>query len=225
MMKKFLMLVFIMILSLGLVACATDTPDEDPIDENPVDESPIEDDEVDENEDDTNDVDPMEDEEVNNEDEAVDPEPESEPEPETEGDVETVTLHFASRDFMVDGDETAEAMLTEEREVEYEDASLAEAVVDELIAGPEDIDTMVTVIPDQVTLLGVEVEDGTAFVDFSSENLTGGSLQETLTVNQIVNTLIQLDDVERVQFLIDGEKAETLMGHLEISEPFETTLE
>ena len=46
-------------------------------------------------------------------------------------------------------------------------------------------------------------------------------MQESFTISQIVNSLVELDSVERVQFLIDGQKGETLMGHFEISEPFE----
>ena len=42
------------------------------------------------------------------------------------------------------------------------------------------------------------------------------------TITQIVNSLLELDNIERVQFLIDGEKAESLMGHIDISEPFES---
>lgn len=210
-MKKLLMLVFILVLSLGLAACATEDPGEDPI------EGPIEGengDEVEVIEDDENDQDEdiIEDEE-GNDDEIVDTEPEA--------NTQTVTLYFVSDDYVETGDESGDVILTEEREIILENTSLEEAVVNELMDGPEDTETMHTLIPDSAQLLGVRVEEGTAFVDFSSEGLSGGSMQETYTIEQIVDTLTGLDTVDRVQFLIDGEEAESLMGHIEISEPFE----
>ncbi len=78
-------------------------------------------------------------------------------------------------------------------------------------------------IPTSIKLLGVEVSNGTAFVNFSQEGLFGGSMEEYFTVNQIVGSLLELNNIDRVQFLIDGgEKAESLMGHFDISEPFES---
>ncbi len=46
-------------------------------------------------------------------------------------------------------------------------------------------------------------------------------MQENFTIGQIVNSLVELDNIEKVQFLIEGEKAESLMGHFDILEPFE----
>lgn len=204
-MKKFLILIFVLVLSLGITACATDTPDENPIDdEGPITDVPPEDEDVD--------PDPIEDEDDEDEDQVVDPEPEA--------NTETVTLYFVDEDYVMTGEESDEIVLTEEREVEYGDTSLEEAIVNELMIGPEG-EGLYTLIPEEADLLGVEVEDGTAFVDFSSEGLGGGSMQETYTIRQIVDSLTDLDTVDRVQFLIDGQKAETLMGHIEISEPFE----
>ncbi|MCF6464668.1 GerMN domain-containing protein [Clostridium sp. Cult2] len=131
-----------------------------------------------------------------------------------------VTLYFANKEYVETGDESLEKLIPEKRIVEYGDISLEERIVKELIKGP-DSEKLNTVIPSNVKLLGVEVADGTAFVNFAGEGLYGGSMQEDFTIAQIVNSLVELESVERVQFLIDGQKAETLMGHIEISEPFE----
>lgn len=131
-----------------------------------------------------------------------------------------VTLYFANKEYVETGDESLEKLIPEKRTVEYGDISLEERIVKELMKGPAS-DKLSTVIPSSVKLLGVEVADGTAFVNFAGEGLYGGSMQEDFTIEQIVNSLIELEAVERVQFLIDGQKAETLMGHIEISEPFE----
>ena len=71
--------------------------------------------------------------------------------------------------------------------------------------GPEN-DDLSTLIPTNVKLLGVEVSDNTAFVNFAQEGLHGGSMQEIFTIDQIVGSLLELDNVKKVQFLIDGEK-------------------
>lgn len=163
----------------------------------------------------TNTKNPVNDEDVvdeNNENEVVEPTPETKK--------EEVTLYFANKKYVETGDESHEELLPEKRVIEYKDISLEETIVRELIKGPKD-DELSTVIPQSAKLLSVEVEDGTAFINFAQEGLNGGSMQENFTISQIVNSLIELDSVERVQFLIDGEKAETLMGHFEISEPFE----
>lgn len=215
-MKKFLILIFIMVLSLGVVACSPETTEEEVIDEDPVTEVPEddEDEEVDEEAKEDEDLEEIDEDidEDEEEDEIVDPEPETSK--------ETVTLYFVDEEFVITGAESDEIVLTEEREVEYGDTSLEEAIVRELMEGPEG-DDLYTLIPEESELLGVEVEDGTAFVDFASEGLGGGSMQEIYTIEQIVYSLTELDNVDRVQFLIDGQKSETLMGHMEISEPFE----
>jgi spore germination protein GerM len=135
-----------------------------------------------------------------------------------------VTLYFANKEYIETGDESLEKLIGEKRVIEYEDISLEEAIIKELIKGPES-DKLNTVIPPDVVLLDVKVTDGTAYVNFAGDGLNGGSLQEEFTLNQIIKSLIELDNIERVQFLIDGEKAESLMGHYEISEPFEDILD
>lgn len=142
-----------------------------------------------------------------------------EPTPKT--DSEEVVLYFVNKEYIDTGDESLEKLIPEKRTVEYGDISLEEVIVKELMKGPKE-DSLSTVIPTSVKLLGVEVSDGTAFVNFSQEGLFGGSMQEDFTINQIVASLLELNNIERVQFLIDGEKAESLMGHFDISEPFES---
>lgn len=131
-----------------------------------------------------------------------------------------VTLYFANKKYAETGDESYKKLLTENRTIEYGNIPLEEAVVKELIKGPES-DELSSPIPSNINLLGVEVADGTCYVNFSQEGLYGGSMQEDFTISQIVNSLLELDSVDRVQFLIDGEKAESLMGHFSISEPFD----
>ncbi|MFZ0015244.1 MAG: GerMN domain-containing protein [Acidimicrobiia bacterium] len=76
-------------------------------------------------------------------------------------------------------------------------------------------------IPDGTQLLGVEVADGVAFVDLSSEfESGGGSLSMMGRVAQIVYTATRFDDVGSVRFLLDGSSLDVLGGEgLIIDEP------
>lgn len=134
-----------------------------------------------------------------------------------------VTLYFANEEYVETGDESLEKLVPETRELDNTDDNLEEAIVKALMEGPE-TEGAITVIPSTAVLNGVEVTDGTAYVDFARDGMNGGSLQETYTINQIVASLTELDEVDRVQFLIDGEKGDSLMGHYSIDEPFEKIL-
>jgi len=144
------------------------------------------------------------------------PEPEDEEveepaEPE-EPTTESVVLYFAT--------EQADKLVKEERELE---TVTLEAVLEELIAGPQDPGLGRT-MPADVKVLGVEVEDGVALADFSEELRSshwGGSTGEILTVYSVVNTLAERPEVERVRFLIEGQEIDTLVGHLSLEEPVE----
>ncbi len=94
-------------------------------------------------------------------------------------------------------------------------------IVRELLLGPQ-TKGLVRTLPPEARLLSIQVTDGTAAVDFSRELQTkhwGGSAGELLTVYSVVNTLTEMPGIERVQFLIEGEKVESLAGHLELTEP------
>lgn len=63
--------------------------------------------------------------------------------------------------------------------------------------------------------------DGEVVVDFSSRRLTGTEEQERMLIAQIVGTLMKsFDEVRAVSFTVDGEAAETLMGHVDITGSF-----
>ncbi|WFA08424.1 GerMN domain-containing protein [Tissierella sp. Yu-01] len=150
-----------------------------------------------------------------NDDEIVDPTPET--------DSKDVTLYFLNEEYVETGDESLEKLIPEERTIEVGSTTLEESIVKALMNGPES-EGIRTAIPSTAKLLGVEVSDGTAFVNFSREGMFGGSLEETYTINQIVASLVELDSVDRVQFLIDGQKGDSLMGHYSIDEPFDDIL-
>ena len=118
---------------------------------------------------------------------------------------------------------TQEAMyLTAEKRLVGQD-KLYKNTVEELILGPSDPVHNRTV-PEGVKVRDIKVEEGLARVDFNRalvDNHWGGSTGERMTVYSIVNTLTQFDEIDRVLILIDGQKVDTLAGHLDLSSPIE----
>ncbi len=97
---------------------------------------------------------------------------------------------------------------TELRTVEVQNSlSPEKTVINELMNGPED-KSLSASIPKDTKLLDIETKDGVCSVNFSSEfikNAGSSSLETTLILYSIVNSLCELDNVESVQILINGE--------------------
>jgi hypothetical protein len=90
------------------------------------------------------------------------------------------------------------------------------AAVTELLAGPESIESAAdvsTAVPDGTRLLGLNIANGLATVDLSSEfESGGGSLSMQMRLAQVVYTLTQFPTVKRVQFQLDGEPVRVFSG-------------
>ena len=124
-----------------------------------------------------------------------------------------VTLYFS--------DAMGEKLVAERRKASLVDNRLEKTVVLELVKGPKNNDNFAT-IPKDTKVLSVETKEGICFVNLSEEFITkfsGGSSAATLAIYSIVNSLTELPDIDRVQFLIDGVKVETFGDYI-FSEPF-----
>ncbi len=117
--------------------------------------------------------------------------------------------------------ESAEFLVPERRTVKLTKGDTVEkAVLDALIKGPEESNHSKTV-PPETKLLSVETKDNVCFVNLSKEFVnkhSGGVAAEQLTVYSIVNSLTELGTVDKVQFLIEGEKKEEFI-HMVFNEP------
>lgn len=131
----------------------------------------------------------------------------------SDGAKSTVSLYFC--------DEMGEGLIKETREVLIPASSSVEKIiVEELLRGPV-AKNAISAIPAGVKALSVETKNGVCFVNLSNEfltKLTGGSSAEVLAVYSFVNSLTELDTISSVQFLIEGEKKESL-PHMSINEP------
>lgn len=113
----------------------------------------------------------------------------------------TVNVYFAVVE------EGQEIVVSVEREVPADGKE--EYTLLELLERPEEGDYF-TAIAEGTTLNSFLIEDGVAYVDFSSELDASGSATVTMIREQIESTLLQFDTVNEVEISIEGEVEEIL---------------
>ena len=130
----------------------------------------------------------------------------------------TIVLYFAN----ASGDKLKEYR----KSVEItNNSSLARIVVESLIAGPDGEDYTAT-IPENTTIRNISVKDGICYVDLSDEFYTiDNPLKNDIIVYSIVNSLVELPTVSKVQFLKNGEKQEFFRETMEFDGIFERNLD
>lgn len=69
-------------------------------------------------------------------------------------------------------------------------------------------------------LLNVQFAEGLLTLDLSGSAEQGGSSIERLMILSLLQTMFQFSEVQEVQLLVNGEKTETLYGHIDIEQPF-----
>ncbi len=130
-----------------------------------------------------------------------------------------VALFFANEEYVVTGDESLEKFKVYEKEITSKPAEVYLDALEALRTEPEA--GYNTMLYEQIKFNEVYLEGETVYVDMNSDGLSGSSLDESFLISQIVDTLINsFDEVKQVQFLIDGEVPETLMGHVDTQSPF-----
>ena len=127
-----------------------------------------------------------------------------------------VHLYFADRNSYF--------LRAEQRVVLHPDdpVGLAGTIVRALIKGPQK--DLLKTIPANTRLNAIYITpDRTCYVDLSEavrKNHPGGSKSELLTIYSLVNSLVlNVNEIERVQILIDGNQAPTLAGHVDLEVP------
>lgn len=73
---------------------------------------------------------------------------------------------------------------------------------------------MTTSIPPGTKVLGIARDGATATVDLSTEFASSsGSLDETIRLAQVVFTITQFDEIDRVKFHIEGTAVDPILSH------------
>jgi germination protein M len=130
--------------------------------------------------------------------------------------------------YLYFGNEDLTGLATEVRYIPIEEAakstaSLATAIVNQLLLGPSDSDLKAVIPEDSALLDTVEIDGDKAIVNLNDafvENHPGGKTLEALTIYSIVNSLTELKDIQSVVFKINGELREEYAGHFKFDNPF-----
>ena len=131
---------------------------------------------------------------------------------------DTIVLYFA--------DESGEALRAYEQTVEISNTtSLSRLVIESLANGPEE-DGYQPTISEDVTINNISVNDGICYVDLSEEFYdTANPLRNELIVYSVVNSLVELPTVTKVQFLKNGEKVSLFRQTMPFDMIFERNLD
>lgn len=129
------------------------------------------------------------------------------------------SLYYPSKDYIATGDEGnkyIQVPVTLEVSSKEDLAKEAKALLEK---EPGDDQGENFVKPGQIK--SISLKDGIAYVDLAKDQFTsGGSLDEEVFLGQVVKTLTSFKDVKGVQFLVDGQEAESLLGHYDLSQVF-----
>lgn len=132
-----------------------------------------------------------------------------------------VTLTYPSSDYIVNGDEENKKV-TEQVAIDASKDDIVNKVLEQLAQSPK-AEGAESVGLDKFDFSKSKLDGTTAVVDLAGD-LNGGSLEEDVLARSIVNSLLSVDGIKAVEFTVNGEKAESLMGHVDISEPFTKNL-
>ncbi|MBS4535841.1 GerMN domain-containing protein [Clostridium sp. D2Q-14] len=98
--------------------------------------------------------------------------------------------------------------------------SIEMEVLQRLIRGIND-ENIVNLIPRNTKVLSVEVSDQIAYINFSKDIIEKDITQEeeALLIYSIVNTMTELDSINSVQILINGERKDIFLNYYNIENP------
>lgn len=103
-------------------------------------------------------------------------------------------------------------------------SSIEELVMNQLINGPTEIGLYRT-IPEGTILLDISTKDGICNVDFNEkflEDIT--NVDDEVVIYSVVNTLVELPNINKVQFTINGEVQKTYREDIAFDTFFERNL-
>lgn len=119
-------------------------------------------------------------------------------------------------------DKEGNKLVPERRKVYYSsNSSVEKVVVEQLIRGPRDLSHQAT-ISSRTRILNVSVSDRIAYVNLDQRFVTEAlPIKEELPVYSIVNSLISLGTVDKVQISINGDTKLTFRDKVQLDQLFE----
>lgn len=130
------------------------------------------------------------------------------------GETKKITLYFPNKETGMLNKEERTVKVTDQQPV-------AQYIINELIVGTKN-ESYNQALNKSTMLLSVDTYGDLCFVNFKSDFLeknSGSEEKERLAIYSVVNSLTELSNIKRVQFLMDGKKVERF-GEMDISNPF-----
>lgn len=130
-----------------------------------------------------------------------------------------LTLYFATED----GEHLKAYSKTQ---VYNSNISLEKLVVEQIVKGPEGENMGNPTVNPETKVLSVTVKDRVCYVNLSKEFLTQTyDISAEVTIYSLVNSLVELSNINKVQIAIDGETTQVFRENIPLSSTFERNLE
>ncbi len=131
----------------------------------------------------------------------------------------TITLYFASKDGK-------KLIRTGENVAYSSNIAMERIVLEQLIKGPLTTGKYYPTLPPEVDILSMTTKDGTCYVNLSDTFLTKiGNVTDETVLYSIVNSLTELNNINKVQIMIDGETEISFGEHSYLNTPLERSLD
>lgn len=132
----------------------------------------------------------------------------------------TLRLYFAN--------EEGDRLVAVNREIvhnaDVSNVPMEKLVVEQLVSGPANDETYPTISPD-TKLVNITVKDGVCYLTFDSALLTAvNNVTTDVTIYSIVNSLVELSNINKVQISVDGNKGGKFRDKYEAATVFERNL-
>ena len=123
-----------------------------------------------------------------------------------------INLYFADANIM---------NLEREKRVFKNDENLAKNVALSVIKGPKS-GNIYALIPADTEIISINVKDGLCTVDLNDEftNFTGGTSMENLAVHSLVNSLCEIEEINKVKINVEGNTSAMFGGHYSLEDAF-----
>lgn len=133
----------------------------------------------------------------------------------------TIRLYFAN--------ETGDGLIAINRSLLHNiglsNVPMEKLVVEQLIAGPANTDSYPSINP-ETKILGVTVKDGVCYLNLDSSILTPvNNVTSDVAIFSIVNSLVELSNINKVQISIDGKNDMTFKDKYDLTTLFERNLQ
>ncbi len=121
---------------------------------------------------------------------------------------------------------TGNKLVEETREVVHSNTtSMEKLVIEQLILGPSKED-LYPVLPGETKLISVIIKDGTCYVNFDKNFLTGSvNAIDEVPIYAIVNSLVEIQNINKVQIAIEGETNKKYRETISLDNLFERNLD